>query len=146
MNRGSGIPAKLTEKPWVSEFLVAKTLWISSPIKFDLTREAWHRVLSSMGNQSRVARLLLRIRARAVSAERVAPVMVGDKVSALISSGMFTLLAQVMGRRSRLPAPAPQPAKSGLAGAALSPPVYSLLWVNLQMCSLTSGFTLSHFR
>jgi hypothetical protein len=52
-----------------------------------------------------------------------------EKLSALFSSGMFTLLAQVEGRRSRLPAPASQPAKSGLAGAPLSPPVYSLLWV-----------------
>ena len=40
------------------------------------------RILSSVGKRRRVARLVLRISARAVSAERVAPAMVVDSVSA----------------------------------------------------------------
>jgi len=46
------------------------------------------------GNRRRVARLVLRIRARADSAERVAPVISGERGSALFSFGMFTLPAR----------------------------------------------------
>jgi hypothetical protein len=47
-----------------------------------------------LGKRRRVARLVLRIRARAVSAERVAPVISVERVSTLFSSGMFTLPAR----------------------------------------------------
>jgi hypothetical protein len=67
---------------------------------------------------------------RAVSAQRVAPVISWERLSVLFSSGMSTLLAQVVGRRSRLPVLPPQPTKSGLSGAPLSPPVYSRFRVN----------------
>ena len=61
------------------------------------------RILSSVGNLRRVARLVLRISARAVSAERVGPAVAAS-------------LLPVSGE------------------------------LNAQMCSLTSGLKLSHFR
>jgi len=78
------------------------------------------RILSSEGNRHRVACLVLRISSRAGSAERVTPAIAGDRLSALFSSGMFTL-----------------PARGG-------PPEFSGE-LNVQMCSLTSG-SVSHFR
>jgi hypothetical protein len=82
------------------------------------------RILSSVGNLRRVARLVLRTRARAVSAERVGPAISLGLLSGLFSSGMFTL-------------PAP------LSPLVLLPFLGEL---NPQMCSLTSGLKLSHFR
>jgi hypothetical protein len=91
-----------------------------------------------VGNLRRVARLVLRISARAVSAERVGPAISVGLLSGLFSSGMFTLPAPLRGagvdcRRST---PASQMrAGWGPAVAASLLPVSGEL--NAQMCSLT---------
>ena len=54
------------------------------------------RTFSSVGNRRRVARLVLRIRVRAVSAERTAPAISVGIPSGLFSS-MFTLPALAEG-------------------------------------------------
>jgi hypothetical protein len=74
------------------------------------------RILSSVGKLRRVARLVLRIRARAVSAERVGPAISVETLSGLFSSGMFTLPAPAEGRPSRLPAQHPSQPKAGWLG------------------------------
>ena len=60
------------------------------------------RILSSVGNLRRVARLVLRIRACAVSAERVGPASSVGLLSGLFSSGMFTLPAPLRGSLFRV--------------------------------------------
>src|SRR5260370_757209 len=49
------------------------------------------RILSSVGNLRRVARLILRISTRAVSAERVGPAISVGLLSGLFSSGLYHL-------------------------------------------------------
>lgn len=74
------------------------------------------RILSSVGNRRRVARLVLRIRARAVSAERVAPVISVERVSAFVSSGMFTLPARSWAAGVDCPLQHPSQPKAGWLG------------------------------
>jgi hypothetical protein len=103
-------------------------------------------VSTSVGNLRRVARLVLRIRARAVSAERIGPAISLGLLSSLFSSGLFTLPAPLEGRQSGLPAQHPSPPNAGWLRPRCrrqSTPCFGEL--NAQICSLISGLKLSHF-
>jgi hypothetical protein len=80
--------------PVVNEFYKKQLIAPWAQSLYPRTPSITMRIFSSVGKRRRVARLVLRIRARAVSAERVAPVISGERVSTLFSSGMFTLPAQ----------------------------------------------------
>lgn len=104
------------------------------------------RILSSVGKRRRVERLALRIKRGQFQRSGSLPSLQGTEFQLCFLPALFTLRpgSWAAGVDCRLQHPSQKRAGRGAAVAASLLPVAGEL--KLQMCSLTSGFKLSHFR